>query len=160
MTPNDKIEALSRSSLGEELDATERQVLADRVGVQTLQDQEVLVAEGEARRTLFVLASGRISVRSTQRSPETTVHEMREGECAGTRAFVDGSKRRATLRAQGPSEVLTLEPDDFEALIETHPRLVYKVMRGIFRVTHHNLMRKNYESGQVEEYFLRTGGRH
>ncbi len=58
------------------------------------------------------------------------------------------------------SSVLTLEPDDFEALVDTHPRLVYKVMRAIFRITHTNLMRVNLERSELANYMLKTGGRY
>lgn len=85
---------------------------------------------------------------------------MRPGECAGTRAFVDGSTRKAGLRAVGATRVLTLEPEDFEALLETQPRIVYKVMRAIFRITHANLMRMNLESAELKNYVTRSQGRY
>jgi CRP-like cAMP-binding protein len=85
---------------------------------------------------------------------------MRPGECAGTRAFVDGSALKAALRWEDGSSVLTLEPDDFEDLVETHPRLVYKVMRAIFRITHTNLMRVNLERSELANYMLKTGRRY
>ena len=56
--------------------------------------------------------------------------------------------------------MLTLDVADFESLLETYPQLVYKVMRGIFRITHRNLMRMNAETDQLQDYLLRTGNRH
>jgi hypothetical protein len=53
-----------------------------------------------------------------------------------------------------------LEPEDFDALVETHPRLVYKVMRAIFRITHTNLMRVNLERNELANYMHKTGGRY
>lgn len=156
-----KSEALSRSILSAELDDAERDVLAERMGIQTLADGETLVTEGDSRRTLFTLASGRVDVCRRKRGGDLeTLHSMKLGECAGTRAFVDGSERKASLVARGTSEVLTLEPEDFESLLASHPRVVYKVMRAIFRITHTNLMRMNVETDQLQGYFLRTGGLH
>ena len=80
---------------------------------------------------------------------------MKVGECAGTRAFVDRAPRRATLTAVGNTTVYTLSPEDFESLLETQPRIVYKVMRGLFRTTHANLMRMN-----VSNCINKTGGRY
>ncbi len=153
-------EALAQSALGAELADSERQVLAQRTGVQRLKVGETLVTEGEERRTLFVLAEGRLCVCKSVGGAEETVYQMRPGECAGTRAFIDGSVRKAALRAEGDVAVLTLEPEDFEALIETHPRLVYTLMRAIFRITHGNLMRMNLESAEMRNYLLKTGGRY
>jgi CRP-like cAMP-binding protein len=85
---------------------------------------------------------------------------MKEGECAGTRAFVDRTPRKATLRSIGNTTVYTLTPDAFESLLDSRPRLVYKVMRSLFRVTHSNLMRMNQETEQLSNYINKTQGRY
>ncbi|MDH3281859.1 MAG: Crp/Fnr family transcriptional regulator, partial [Gammaproteobacteria bacterium] len=41
-----------------------------------------------------------------------------------------------------------------------HPRLVYKVMRAMFRTVHTNLMRKNFESEELSHYITKTHGRY
>ncbi|MBK1700168.1 Crp/Fnr family transcriptional regulator [Thiococcus pfennigii] len=160
MSQVDKTNVLRASVLGTELDESEAQVLAERMGVLEVKGDELLVDEGEEQRTLFLLAAGRLCVCKTVGGVERRVYQMRPGECAGTRAFIDGSMRKAGLRAVGDCTVLTLEPEDFEALIESHPRLVYKVMRAIFRITHANLMRVNMESSELRNYVVRNGGRY
>ncbi|KXX64478.1 Crp/Fnr family transcriptional regulator [Marichromatium gracile] len=160
MSQFDKIQALNQSILGAELDDAECAVLADRMGEVTLTDGETLVTEGEARQTLFLLGEGKIDVIRNQGGSDVHLHRMRAGECAGTRAFVDGSDRKAALRAVGEARVLTLEPIDFESLLDDHPRIVYKVMRAIFRITHANLMRMNQESAELKNYLVRAPGRY
>lgn len=160
MNEMDKRQALRRSALGAELDEEESRILAQRMGILQLGDGEMLVREGEARRTLFVLSEGRIDVVTLVGHSEVTVYQMRGGECAGTRAFVDGSARKAALRTVGKSTVLTLEPGDLEALLESHPRIVYKVMRAIFRTTHTNLTRVNLERAELRNYVTKTHGRY
>jgi CRP-like cAMP-binding protein len=85
---------------------------------------------------------------------------MKEGECAGTRAFVEQSPRKATLRSLGDSTVYTLTPANFEALLEANPRLAFKVMRALFRVTHANLSRMNQETRELANYISKTQGRY
>jgi CRP-like cAMP-binding protein len=160
MTELDKTEAVARSILGVELDAAECAALAGKMGVQPIRKGELVVREGDSRRTLFVLAEGQLSVCKADGDREACLYQLRMGECAGTRAFLDGSERKAMLRADTDGAVLTLEPDDFESLIETHPRVVYKVMRALFRVTHTNLMRMNLESAELRNYMMKTGGRY
>ncbi|EXJ16702.1 Crp/Fnr family transcriptional regulator [Imhoffiella purpurea] len=160
MNTLNKAEAVKQSALGAELDPNECQVLADKMGLESLSDGDRLVEEGDERRTLFLLAEGRVCVCRCIGGTEETVYRMRPGECAGTRAFVDGSPRKAGLRAEADSQVMTLEPDDFEALIDTHPHLVFKIMRAIFRITHANLMRMNLESAEMRNYLLKSGGRY
>ena len=147
------------SSLGQELEKDECQVLASVMKVRELKDGETLVKEGDADNTLFVLTAGKLDVFSTIDNKETKVYSMKVGEVAGTRAFVDRAPRRATLRANGNTTVYTMEPEAFEALLDTHPRVVYKVMRGLFRITHMNLMRMNVESQALANYIHKTGGR-
>ncbi|TCV90460.1 Crp/Fnr family transcriptional regulator [Sulfurirhabdus autotrophica] len=129
------------------------------MGVRKLHDGELLVTEGEPNTTLFALTEGRISVTSKVDGNERVVYTMKPGECAGTRAFVDRKPRQATLRSVGESTVYTLEPEAFESLLETHPRIVYKVMRSLFRITHTNLMHMNMESQALSNYINKTGGR-
>ena len=54
----------------------------------------------------------------------------------------------------------TLEPEDFESLLETHPQVLYKFMRGLFRQTHSNLVKMDVESQQLSNYINKTGGRY
>lgn len=148
------------STLGDELDRNESDALAAKMGVVTARDGEVVVAENDKRSTLYVLIDGRLEVMSRIDGHDVPVYTMKKGECAGTRAFVDRSPRKATLRASGPTTVYTLEPDAFESLLATHPAVVYKVMRALFRITHSNLMRMNQETAQLTNYINKTHGRY
>lgn len=153
-------EAIVDSSLGQELEKGECEVLTTVMGLRRLSDGEVLVSEGDADNTLFILTQGKLIVSSNVEGQRQTVYRMKVGECAGTRAFVDLAPRRATLTAEGDTVVYTLEPSDFEGLLKTHPGIVYKVMRGLFRLTHMNLMRMNVESQELSNYINKSGGRY
>jgi CRP/FNR family cyclic AMP-dependent transcriptional regulator len=149
------------SSVGAELHESEAKTLATILGVRQLKDGELLVSEGGAEQTLFILVSGKLAVISTGTGgEEQLVHTMKEGECAGTRAFVDRTPRKATLRAIGNATVYTLTPDAFETVVDAHPRLAYKVMRALFRNTHANLMRMNQESQELSNYINKSQGRY
>ena len=148
------------STVGAELHEDEAMTLAAILGVRHLKDGELLVSEGGAEQTLFILASGKLAVISSAEGKESLVYTMKEGECAGTRAFVDRAPRRATLRAIGNATVYTLTPESFESLVDAHPRLAYKVMRALFRITHTNLMRMNQESQELANYIHKTQGRY
>ena len=148
------------SALGAELHEDEAKILAQVMGIRQLRDGELLSAEGGAAHTLYVLAEGKLSVLSNIDGVDQPVYTMTAGECAGTRAFVDRAPRKASLRALGQATVFTLEPDAFESLLEHHPRVVYKVMRALFRITHTNLMRMNQETQQLSNYINKTHGRY
>lgn len=148
------------SSLGDELTEEECGVLAGSMRVHRLKADELLVKEGEANCDLYLLAEGALAVISNMAGIESVVYTMKEGECAGTRAFVDRSPRKATLRASSDAVVYSLAPDAFEALLERHPLIVYKVMRALFRITHSNLMRMNQETQQLSNYISKSHGRY
>ncbi len=148
------------SSLGQELSLSECEVIAGVMQVNHVNDGELLVSESGSENTLFLLVDGCLDVLSEVDKKLVTVHTMSKGEVAGTRAFVDRSPRKATLRAKGEATVYSMEPDAFEALLDTHPRIVYKVMRGLFRITHSNLLRMNKETAQLANYISKSGGRY
>jgi len=160
MSETPKCEDLVDSTLGQELEKGDCDVLITVMGVRHLKDNELLVTEADTVSTLFVLTEGRLDVISKIDNNEQIVYTMKTGECAGTRAFIDRTPRKATLRAKGTATVITMEPEAFESLLDKHPKIVYKVMRALFRLTHSNLMRMNVESQQLSNYIHKTGGRY
>ena len=160
MSQKPDCEAVVDSSLGHELGKDECQALTTAMKVRSLADGEVLVKEGDDENTLFILTKGKLVVSSEVDGKQTAVYTMKVGECAGTRAFVDLTPRRATLTAEGNTEVYTLDPADFEKLVQSEPMIGYKVMRGLFRLTHMNLMRMNVETQELSNYIHKSGGRY
>ena len=123
---------IGKSALCSEITEDEAKILAEKMGVRQLKDGELLVSEGEAVQSLFILASGKLAVFNTDMSGmQNTIYTMTAGECAGTRAFVDQTPRKATLRAVGDATVYTLTPEAFDTVVDAHPRLAYKVMRAL-----------------------------
>jgi CRP-like cAMP-binding protein len=154
-------QTIRTSVLGGELTSEECQVLATVMDSRQLEDGETLVTEGDENMALFLLVTGGLAViKDVGDMKQTVVYTMRSGECAGTRAFVDRSPRQATLRAIGPTIIYTMLPDRFETLLEDHPRIVYKVMRALFRTTHANLYRMFHETEQLTNYITKTRGRY
>ncbi len=151
---------LKDSFLGEELNDADIDALRSVMTIQTVSAGDFLAEEGSHDRHLYLLAQGGLEVLTLQQGEPTHIYAMAPGEFAGTRAFIDGTARSASLKAQTDSVVYCLEPGPFETLIESHPRLVYKIMRAIFRITHLNLMRMNREAQELANYVYKIGGRY
>ena len=151
---------IKASVLGEELDAGECELLASVMEVRHLNPGERLVTEGDVDNRLVLVATGKVAVVSNVDGRECSVYTMTRGECAGTRAFVDGSPRKATLEAVDSATVYTLKPEALESCIEQDPRIAYRVMRGLFRATHSNLMRANQERQELTNYITKVNGRY
>lgn len=159
MSSGPSCESVIDSVLGQELDKDECQILTNVMNVKHLSDGEYLVKEGDNDTHLFILTGGKLVVSSMKDGKDMDVYSMKVGECAGTRAFVDRAPRQASLRAVGNTTVYALDPADFESLLTEHAGVVYKVMRGLFRLTHMNLMRMNSETQMLSNYINKTGGR-
>ncbi|MDX1569281.1 MAG: cyclic nucleotide-binding domain-containing protein [Xanthomonadales bacterium] len=151
---------IQKSLLGQDLDLAEAKILADIMECRELADADQLVEEGGTEATLFLLVDGQLRVASSAQGKPEIVHTMHAGECAGTRAFVDRVERLATITARGPATVYALDPEDLESLLDTHPRVVYRTMRGIFRATHANLDRVYKQAEQLANYVTKTHGRY
>lgn len=151
---------LKASVLGEELDLVERELLAAIMEIRHLNRGERLVTVGDTDNRLVLVAAGRVAVLSNVDGYELRVHTMTRGECAGTRAFVDGTPRRATLEAIDNATVYTLTPEALQSVVQLHPSMAYKVMRGLFKATHSNLLRVREERQQLTNYITQTGGRY
>ncbi len=147
------------STVGTELTEEKAKLLAEKMGVRHLKDGEVLVNGGAADRTLFILIKGRLDFFS-QDGEKKPDYSMKEGECGGTRAFVEKTPRRGMLRAVGDATVYTLTPEDFESLLDAYPRVAFRVMQALFRVTHANLSRVNRVSEELSNYINKTKGRY
>lgn len=88
---------IGKSSVCSEITEDETRVLAVIMGVRQLKDGELIVSEGEADQTLYILASGKIGVISrTPDGRDSLVHTMTAGECAGPAHLSTG--RRAGRR--------------------------------------------------------------
>lgn len=149
------------SSLGSELTEEEARQLAARMSVRHFKDGEFLVKEGDIYRSLFLLADGQLTVTSlNMQGEEKRVYTMKVGECAGTRAFVKNTPRKATLRSVGATTVYTLSPEDLQKLLDDHPRVAFKVMCALFRITHANLARMSQETEHLTNYINKMGGRY
>jgi CRP-like cAMP-binding protein len=103
--------------------------------VHRLSKGQVLTAEGESGGPLFVLAKGELDVaRDAAGDGGVSLGRLGPGAMAGQLTFVDGLKRTATVTASADNTwVFAIERSDIEAMLQTDPLLVYRVMCAILR---------------------------
>lgn len=161
MNKEHEISALQASPLGKELSADDCAVLAQVMSPRSLVDGEFLFREGGRDDSLYLLRAGRLAVtRDVAGGEQVTLHIMKAGDLAGEMGFITGDEHIASLHALGVTEVLVLEREGFEGLIESHPRLVYEVMRAITRSVHNTLARLNAQFIELQNYVTKTHGRY
>jgi CRP-like cAMP-binding protein len=161
MTEAAIFEGLSASKLAAELSDSERRTLAQSMTLRDLKPGEVLVQEGSADNHLYVVASGALGVvRGAGTEGEVTLNAKRPGDVAGELSFLDGSTRYASLVALSDTRVLGLSRDALEALLGSHPKVVYHVMRAIVRVVHDIQRRLSMQTVELTNYLYKTHGRY
>ena len=161
MSNDSNNELHSSSPLGAELESDEIKALAGILSTRHLNDNDVLIKEGTTDDALHIVIKGRLAVtRNTGGDEYVTLHTLHSGDMAGAMGFIDGTEHSATLRALGDTDVYTLERSSFESLLETHPALVYKVMRSIIRSVHGTMMRMNRQFVEMNNYIMKEHGRY
>ena len=149
------------SSLGAELSQKEASVLSGLMSPRELADGDYLITEGTSDDSLHVLLEGKLEVvKHTGGGDIAGLAILREGDLAGELSFIDGHEHTVGLRALCPTHVLTLKREDFESIVDVHPKLVYKVMRAIARSTHRIVHRMNTEFIALNNYIFKQHGRY
>ncbi len=161
MNNSSNIESLTRSDISAGLTDEYIEVLADTIEIINLSDGDILMSEGHTDDRLFIIDQGRIEVtRNTQGGDWVTLAILKSGDFAGEMGFIDGSVHSATLRSMGDARVLSLSRDALEALIDSHPHLVYKLMQTIIRVVHKLLTKMNQQYVEMNNYITKQHGRY
>ncbi|MCK4738714.1 MAG: cyclic nucleotide-binding domain-containing protein [Deltaproteobacteria bacterium] len=101
------------------------------------QTGETVFKDGDEGESLYIIRKG--EVKACKMAPDGelfTLALMKEGEIFGEMSFLDGRLRSATLIPLTDIETLMIERDDFEALVENHPWIVYKLMKNVVFAIH------------------------
>lgn len=157
------IDTLRASTITEELSDAEVEIIAGLFEVQDYKAGEVIVEPGDEQPdNLYILAHGDIEVKIQSGGEEATIHVLKPGDLAGMITFAGGAASHisATLRAVGDTKVLSITRAKFETLINSHPMIVYKVMRGVVRDVHGIVRRMNAQSAELSNYIYRIHGRY
>jgi CRP-like cAMP-binding protein/uncharacterized membrane protein YdbT with pleckstrin-like domain len=80
--------------------------------------------QGDPDRNLYIVVSG--SLRAWNRDEHgrpRVVNRLRAGDCFGTHSLLTGARRDVTVEVEEPAVLLYLEKQDFDSLLEDHPRL-------------------------------------
>jgi CRP/FNR family transcriptional regulator, cyclic AMP receptor protein len=157
------MDTLRISTITEELSDAEVEIIQGLFEVQDYKAGQIIVQPGDKQTdNLYILAHGDIEVKIEGEGEKSTIHVLKPGDLAGIITFVGGaaSDISATLYAVGNTKVLCLKRADFEKLINSHPMIVYKVMRGVVRNVHGIVRRVNSQSAELSNYIYRTHGRY
>ena len=158
---NSKLDIVNNSPFGKELTGEQSHQLAEIIEVRQLKKGDELISEGAVDHTLYVVIEGSISVtKNTSGGDKETLHVLHAGEIAGAMGFIDGMEHSASLRAMEDTEIFSIERSNFEAMLKSHPEIIYVVMRGIIRNVHGIVRNMNNSHVEFSNYINKQHGRY
>ena len=85
---------------------------------------------------------------------------LKPGDLVGELSFLDDNVHYASVVSRGPSRVFGLERAQLESLLDSHPHIVYRVMRAITRRVHQTQHRLAAQSAELSNYIFKQHGRY
>lgn len=99
-----------------------RRALADATNARLFADGEVIVAEGDAGATMYLVKRGRVVVTVGPEARQVAVTEA--GGYFGEMSLLTGEPRTATVTAQGDCTLLEIAATDFRTYVQNHPEVI------------------------------------
>lgn len=91
---------------------------------------DAVYALGEEGRELYRVEAGKIRFCNYSLSgKEIQIGEVRVGDCFGELSLIDGLYRASCAYAQGPTDLLVLQKQDFDSLCAEHPEIPVQLNR-------------------------------
>ena len=94
-------------------------------------DGDVICRQGEPGDRMYVVQGGRAVVIREENGAEVVVRELTPGDVFGEMAIFERQPRSATVRAKGPTRVLTLDKRAFLRGVHEDPSLAYRILQAM-----------------------------
>ncbi len=129
-----RVAALARIPFLAPLRDTEREELASALGEASYGKGEVIIAQGDAGESMFLITSGVVEVLLQSGASEPTpVATLSTGDFFGEMSLMTGDARTATVRALEDTHVFVVEHGPFGRLIAGNPVLCDRIAESLER---------------------------
>lgn len=105
------------------LTADDRAMLEEKGEVLDVEKDQVILAEGERRRALYVILEGSCRVARPDQGKEGIIAELGRDEFFGDMNFLEGVGASADVIANEPTKVLVITPEETNTLLLSVPGL-------------------------------------
>jgi glutaminase len=124
--------AIADYELFEGLSGDELATISAMLRRRSYREGETIIEFGDEARELFILARGTVSVMITLESGgKKRLATFSAGMAFGEMAVLDGARRSAVVVADTDVECDLLTVEDFQRLIDSHPRIKITLLRNI-----------------------------
>lgn len=100
-----------------EMDGSQIELLAAALRPDLVEPGQVIIRQGDAGDTFYVIEAGRVEAFVTEGGQERVLRQMGAGEYFGEIALLLHTPRTASVRAQAPTRLLAMRRVDFDRLV-------------------------------------------
>jgi CRP-like cAMP-binding protein len=122
-----KVQLLGTVTLFDGIDRDDLVAIAERAIEVDFAEGRTIVHQGEIGTGFFLIANGRARV---VRDGET-IAQLGPSDFFGELSLLDGGPRIATVISEAPTTCLAIASWEFEALLESQPRLAIAILKGV-----------------------------
>jgi serine phosphatase RsbU (regulator of sigma subunit) len=146
------VHLLAKVPLFKDLPASELEHLAATLRVREVPPNTTLIHEGEVGDYIYIVVYGEVEVIKAMGTPEERLVGVRgPGEFIGELSLINpGGRRTASVRTQGPAQLLEMTHSDFDILLHQQPGLALQIVSvlgqrliGAHNASIHDLQEKN-----------------
>jgi CRP/FNR family cyclic AMP-dependent transcriptional regulator len=127
-------------------------VVARHMNFMDFEPKEVIFTEGDKGDFVCFVTKGILDVlKKNDKGKDVIIASLVRGRSLGEMAIIDDFPRSATVRSKTRSTLLILTRKGFEQLLEQHPQIGIKVLKGLARLLSMNLRKT---SSLLADYML------
>jgi CRP-like cAMP-binding protein len=131
---NRKADLLREVPLFDGLETDELSIVSVLIHVFPIDKDEVLFREGEEGQYIcFVLGGCLDVIKNSENDHSIEIATLTKGRTLGEMSIVDDIPRSATIKAREYSKLASLSFADFETIINDHPTIGVKILKGLLR---------------------------
>jgi CRP/FNR family cyclic AMP-dependent transcriptional regulator len=128
-------------------------------------DGEVVFAEGDSSRDLFIIQEGAVEIFKVTEFGELKLATFKRGEFFGDMALLQGGQRFAAAKAKGPTKLLSVQPGGFLLKIRRDPTFAFEMLQTLayrIKISNERLLhvikKGNIPKEMVDEILSAIGG--
>lgn len=129
-------------------------IIAEHINFLEIEEGAFVFREGELGDCVYFVIKGELEVikeGATEGQEGVVISKLSKGRSIGEMSVIDKTPHSATVRARTRSTVVTLSAEGFDIILEKHPRIGIKVLKGLSRLLSMNLRKT---SARLAEYML------
>ncbi|MEW5723680.1 MAG: cyclic nucleotide-binding domain-containing protein [Thermodesulfobacteriota bacterium] len=117
------------------LDPDELRIAVKYMNVVEAPPGEVVFREGERGDYVCFVADGTLDViKTSETGHHVALSTLHKGRSIGEMSMLDNFPRSATVQARTKATLVTLTKQGFETIVDDHPRIGVKILKGVARL--------------------------